>query len=157
MNYKIRELKKSEYPILQDFLYEAIFIPDGMEPPPKTIIKNPDLWRHIDCFGELKDDYALAAEADRKIVGAVWVRTIDQYGYIDDKTPAFSISLYKEYRRHGIGTAMMKAMLIHLKGAGFKHASLSVQKKNYAIKMYLNVGFKIIDRNEEEYIMIYDF
>lgn len=26
MDYKIREIRKNEYPILSDFLYEAIFI-----------------------------------------------------------------------------------------------------------------------------------
>ena len=30
----------------------------------------------------------------------------------------------------------------------------SVQKANYAVKMYENVGFKIIDENDEEYIMV---
>ena len=29
MDYIIREIKEEEYPILSDFLYEAIFIPDG--------------------------------------------------------------------------------------------------------------------------------
>lgn len=29
MNYCIREMKKYEYPLLNDFLYEAIFIPEG--------------------------------------------------------------------------------------------------------------------------------
>lgn len=31
MNYKIREIKESEYSVLSDFLHEAIFIPKGME------------------------------------------------------------------------------------------------------------------------------
>ena len=37
---------------------------------------------------------------------------------------------------------------------GYKKASLAVQKENYALKMYLKVGFKIFDENEEEFIMI---
>ena len=39
MNYIIREIKEEEYPILSDFLYEAIFIPVRKEKPPKTIIE----------------------------------------------------------------------------------------------------------------------
>ena len=34
----IREIKKDEYKILDDFIYEAIFIPEGVEKPPKDII-----------------------------------------------------------------------------------------------------------------------
>ena len=29
MNYMIREMKKTEYSLLSDFLYEAIYIPQG--------------------------------------------------------------------------------------------------------------------------------
>ncbi len=36
LDYKIREIKESEYPVLSDFLYEAIFIPEGMEKPPES-------------------------------------------------------------------------------------------------------------------------
>lgn len=32
--------------------------------------------------------------------------------------------------------------------------SLAVQKANYAVTMYKNVGFEIIDENDEEYIMV---
>jgi hypothetical protein len=40
---KLRELKENETEILKDFLYEAIFIPKGMELPPKEIIDQPGL------------------------------------------------------------------------------------------------------------------
>lgn len=36
MDITIRELQKEEYPLLDHFLYETIFIPEGVEPPPKT-------------------------------------------------------------------------------------------------------------------------
>lgn len=153
MNYCIREIKKAEYPLLNDFLYEAIFIPAGVEPPPKSIIAAPELQVYIDRFGDFKDDYGLVAEVDGKIAGAVWVRIMNDYGHIDAETPSFAISLYKEYRGLGIGTALMKEMLTLLKKHGYQRASLSVQKANYAAKMYLNTGFEIVDENEEEYIM----
>lgn len=50
----------------------------------------------------------------------------------------------------------MRSMLKLLKEKGYKRASLSVQKNNYAVKMYKNLGFKIINQNHEEYIMICD-
>ena len=61
---------------------------------------------------------------------------------------------YKEYRGKGIGTALMSEMLAILKKRGYKQASLSVQKKNFAAEMYRKLGFKIIDENEEEYLMV---
>ncbi len=94
------------------------------------------------------------AEVDGKIVGAVWVRIMNDYGHIEDETPSLAISLYKEYRGFGIGTTIMKEILALLKTNGYKQVSLSVQKANYAAKMYLKVGFEIVRENEEEYIMI---
>ena len=49
---------------------------------------------------------------------------------------------------------MMREMLEQLKAQGYKRASLSVQKANYAVRMYKKFGFAIVDENEEEYIMI---
>lgn len=154
MNYTIREMKATEYPLLNDFLYEAIFIPDGVEPPPKSIINSPELQVYVSDFGTQEHDHALLAEVNGKIVGAVWVRIMNDYGHIDDTTPSFAISLYKEYRGQGIGTDMMQKMLTTLKNAGYKQASLSVQKANYAANMYLKLGFETVSENEEEYIMV---
>lgn len=42
MEYTIREMTVMEYPLLNEFLYEAIFIPDGIKPPPKNIIASPE-------------------------------------------------------------------------------------------------------------------
>ena len=125
MKYNIREIKTNEYELLKDFLYEAIFIPEGIEPPSRTIINQPELQIYFMDFGKQDDD-----------------------------TPSFAISLYKEYRGMGIGTEMMRQMLALLKKKGYRKASLAVQQANYAVKIYQRVGFEIVDQNEEEYIMI---
>ena len=48
MNHTIREINKSEIRVLDDFLYEAIFIPDGVTPPSKDIINNPELQVYVE-------------------------------------------------------------------------------------------------------------
>ena len=150
----IRKMQQSEYPLLENFLYEAIFIPNGVEPPQKSTIYRPELQVYISEFGTSKHDIALVADVNGEIVGAVWVRIMNDYGHIDDKTPSFAISLYKEYRGKGIGTALMKEMLTTLKEHGYEQASLSVQKANFAAKMYQKLGFQIIEENEEEFLML---
>lgn len=154
MNYIIREMLEEEYGLLEDFLYEAIFVPKGMPSPPKSIIRQPELQVYLMDFGKKKDDIGLVADIDTKVVGAVWVRIMNDYGHVNNRTPSFAISLYKEYRGLGIGTSLMKEMLCKLKQRGYKQASLAVQKENYAVKLYKKVGFEITDENQEEYIMI---
>lgn len=157
MEYIIREIKEFEYSLLDDFLYEAIFIPEGEEPPEREIINLPELQVYVSDFGKEKDDICFLAEVNNKIIGAVWVRVMNDYGHVEDGVPSFAISLYKEYRGYGIGTALMKRMLCELQKRGYKKTSLSVQKANYAVQMYLNVGFDIIEETEEEYIMLCHF
>ena len=94
------------------------------------------------------------ADCEGKVVGAVWPRIMNDYGHVDDDTPSFAISLYKKYRGNGIGTELMRRMLELLKEQGYKKASLAVQKANYAVRMYEKVGFKTVDENDEEYIMV---
>lgn len=150
----IREMRDNEKNLLQDFLYEAIFIPEGMEPPPKDIIERPELKLYYEDFGSGEADHCFVAEDDGKVVGAVWTRIMEDYGHVDSQTPSFAISLIQEYRGKGIGTELMKKMLEHLKNQGFKKASLAVQKSNYAVRMYEKVGFRKVDENNEEYIMV---
>jgi ribosomal protein S18 acetylase RimI-like enzyme len=154
MKMVIREIRENEYDLLKDFLYEAIFIPEGAEPPVRDIILQPELKLYYEDFGKGVADHCIVAENDGKIIGAVWTRIMNDYGHVDDDTPSMAISLYKEYRGKGIGTELMARILELLKEKGYKQASLSVQKANYAVRMYEKVGFKTVKENSEEYIMV---
>lgn len=154
MEYSIRTMKKSEYPLLRDFLYEAIYIPDGVEPPPKSVINCPELQEYIRDFGEAKHDRALAAEVGGQVIGAVWARIMQDYGHIDDRTPSLAISLYPAYRGQGIGSALLREMLLLLQQVGYGAVSLSVQKSNDAVRLYQRAGFQIFDESIEEYRMV---
>ena len=87
-------------------------------------------------------------------VGTVWTRIMNDYGHVEDGVPSLAISVRKEYRGGGIGTALMRTILGELRKRGYEKVSLSVQKANYAVGMYRNVGFRIIDEKEDEYIMV---
>lgn len=146
----------SEYYLLDDFLYLAIFIPKGVAPPPKDIIYNPELQVYVKDFGKRKGDTALVAEIKGKIVGVVWARIMNDYGHIDNDTPSLAISIRNEYRGKGIGTRLLQNMLTVLKQQGYTQTSLAVQKENYAVKLYKSVGFVVVGENTQEYIMRYE-
>jgi ribosomal protein S18 acetylase RimI-like enzyme len=154
MKTVIREIRPEEIPVLDDFLYEAIFIPEGSPVPPRSVIENEELQVYIRDFGKKPDDRCLVAEVDGKIVGAVWTRIMDDYGHIDNQTPSLAISLYKEYRNRGIGTQLMRCMQEKLKADGYDCVSLSVQKANYALKMYRKVGFIPVSDHGDELLMV---
>lgn len=154
MQVETRMLRNDEVSLLKEFLYEAIFIPEGMTPLPRDIVKKPELRVYTDDFGTRRGDNCLVAVSDNQIVGAVWTRIMNDYGHVDDDTPSFAISLYKDYRGQGIGTRLMEEMLSLLKTQGFNKASLAVQKANYAVRLYEKIGFHTVEENDEEYIMV---
>ena len=150
----IREIRKEEIPLLEDFLYEAIYIPQGMEAPPRSILQDEALQVYIKDFGQSPDDKCLVAEVNGTVVGAVWTRIMHDYGHVNDETPSLARALYADYRGKGIGTEMMKSMLEWLRRCGYKQVSLSVQKGNRAVRMYQRIGFEIVLDRDEEYLMI---
>ena len=64
MDYTIRKMRKEEYPQLKDFLYEAVYVPEGTAHPDRAIIDSPELQVYIRGFGTSRHDHALAAVVD---------------------------------------------------------------------------------------------
>ena len=119
MSINIRPIKESEYPLLEDFLYNAIFLPPGTEPPPREIIFEPEIYIYIKEFG-VENDCGVVAEQEGKIIGAAWTRIIPAYGHIDNDTPELAISVLSEYRNQGIGTMLMERLFDLLREQGYK-------------------------------------
>ncbi len=153
MTLNIRPLKRNEHNLLKDFLYEAIFIPEGATPPPRSIVDQAELAIYYTDFGKA-DDVCFLAEVGGKVVGAAWARIMHDYGHVDDETQSLSVAVFKDYRGQGIGTALMKALLAELKARGYKQTSLSVQKANPAWRLYRRLGFEVIRDNEHEWVMV---
>ena len=151
---RIRELRSDETALLEAFVYEAIFIPAGVEKPSRDIIYLPELRLYYENFGCGKADCCVAAEVNQRVIGAAWSRIMNDYGHVDEQTPSLAIALYADYRGKGIGIRLMRKLLELLKEKGYKQASLSVQKENYAVNMYRKLGFEVVRETDEEYIMI---
>lgn len=158
MDYLIRDIRPYEYPLLEEFLYLAIYVPEDFEGkvPHSIIYDDPKCRAAFDDFGALPNDRALVAEVGGEVVGACWVRTTDEYGHVDNDTPSFSISVVKRLRGQGIGTALMNRMISELTTAGYARASLSVQKENPACRLYERLGFHTVGNgaDDTEWLMV---
>ncbi|SMP51334.1 Acetyltransferase, GNAT family [Sphaerochaeta associata] len=160
MQYNLRPLKQEEYSLLEDFLYDAIFVPVGEEVLPRSVLLEPSIQNYYQDFGRAHD-YCLVAEQEGKLLGAVWARVLSGpvkgYGYVDEHTPELAISVQNEFRGMGIGTALLRAMLDLLQRAGYGQTSLSVQKENPAADLYKRLGFTTLEEKDEDYLMLYAF
>ena len=151
---KIRQIKECEYPLLDEFLYKAIYIPKDEVAPPKNVTKLPELQVYIKDFGKSKNDIGFIAEFNKKVIGMIWARVMNDYGHIDNKTPSLAMSVDKKFQNKGIGTILLRKILEDLKEKNYEKVSLSVQKENYAVKLYKKLGFKVFKETSEEFIML---
>lgn len=156
-NIVIRPFNQSELPFLEEMLYEAIFVPEGVEKPPRKIIRNPDLYRYIALFGR-EGDHCLVTEINGKPVGAIWTRlfTVDEkgYGFVDGKTPELSMAVCEPFRNQGIGKLMLRSMIRQLTEQGYSRVSLSVDRQNYAYDFYLKQEFEVYESTDKSAILI---
>jgi len=143
----IRKMNPSEFSCLDDFLYEAIYIPKGQEKPDKAILKIPELSCYVKDFGK-DTDLCLVAESQNKLMGAIWIRLFSGkergYGFVDSKTPELSMSVREKFRNQGIGTQLLRAMMEQLTRLNYEQVSLSVDKENFAFQLYRKFGFETL-------------
>lgn len=67
-DYIIRALQPEETRLLRDFLYEAIYLPEGTPLPPRSVIDLPELQVYIQDFGTRPDDHCLVAESSGRVI-----------------------------------------------------------------------------------------
>ena len=154
----IREINKTEYPLLDDFLYNALFIPEGAEFPAREVIYEPEIYIYVKDFG-LENDCGVVAERNGVIIGAAWTRIIPAYGHLDDSTPELAISVLPDMRSQGVGAMLMRRLFDLLCERGYKRTSLSVQQDNPAVRFYKQLGYVITDEKLDhaghgDYIMV---
>ena len=153
--YLIRPMRPEEYPQLKDFLLDAIFLRPGEATPTTQVAELPALRIYWERFGREASDCALCAERSGETVGAVWLRTIRGYGYAGEGIPELSISVKSPFRNRGIGTALLAAMLAQAKERNIAAVSLSVQRDNPALRLYLRAGFRMLREDGRECVMLF--
>ena len=156
LHIKIHKIRPDEHGLLREFLYQAIYLSDGAEPPPRWVVDLSELQVYIAGFGTRPGDHCLVAEMEGTVIGAAWSRIMEDYGHIDNSTPSLAISLLPDYRGRGIGTQLLNSLLLLLQENGYLRASLSVQKDNPALRLYERAGFQILEEKGTEYLMLRD-
>ena len=155
MDISYRQISEDDYFFLREMLYEALFVPYGEKPFPKSILDLPEISKYIEGWGP--SDFGIIAQYGAELIGAVWGRlftsTNKGYGYVDDSIPELTMAVKSSYRNMGIGSEMMNKFFLLAKRNGHNAVSLSVDKRNRATGFYLKTGFSIIKEAGTAYTM----
>ncbi len=133
-------LRSSEQKIATDMLHYAYRL-DEID---KKLQDFAELDIYCRFYGLSSKDLGLYALSEHKIAGAVWLRLLKEddkaKGFIDEKTPVLTIGVKPEFRKMGIGSAMLEQLFLEA-GAVFGRMSVSVLNNKKSVGFFKKFGF----------------
>jgi ribosomal protein S18 acetylase RimI-like enzyme len=144
----IRRVRADDAEFLREMLFEAVYWRVGTPRPPiDEALARPELAKVLAAWGRPGDLAMVATNGQGERIGAAWMRRWTQAdhlpGFIDDQSPELGIGVRKEFRRHGVGTALLLAVLGRARQSGVPRVSLSVEIENIARLLYERFGFQL--------------
>ena len=154
MVIRFRMIKSDEASLLREMIYEAIFIPEGEKKPVRSILDTPELARYHKEWGRHMD-LAIMAEEGGAMLGLIWGRLFEAsepgYGFYNGKTPEIGLAVVSEQRGKGVGGSLIDEIAKSYKSSKVRAMSLSVDRRNRAVNLYLRKGFSVV--REEGYAL----
>lgn len=155
--HRFRSATATDAAFLFDMLVEAVnWAPDRCLSR-STVSADPVLMRYVDGWPR-QGDLGVVADTDGASKGAVWLRpfTADGpgYGYVADDVPELSMGVVEEWRGLGIGRGLLREIDRHARSAGHRAISLSVERANFAHRLYTSEGYQVVERGPDSDTMV---
>lgn len=145
-HYAIRSTDETDLPFMLEMLYEAAAVDPWIRAMGKPqALKLLEIRRYIEGWGREGDLALVAVEDEGLRLGSVWCRLFPPgapgYGFVAPDTPEIVIGVIPEARGRGVGGALLVSLKELAHRHGYRALSLSVDRKNPALALYLRNGF----------------
>lgn len=141
----IRAARAEDVDFLTDMLVESFNWTGERHLERSQVMGNPDVARYIDGWPRPGDLGVVALDDDGLRIGAAWVRLLPPddpgFGHVDDDTPEVTVAIDPAHRGHGVGRALLEALLEAAAEHGYRQVSLSVEDGNPAATLVQDLGF----------------
>ena len=150
----IRRAAPEDGSFMADMLVEAVnWSPEWKKKSGNRVLSAPGTAHYI--AGWPRDtDLGVIAEANGEPIGAAWLRFLPAadpgYGFVAPDVPELTIGVTAQWRGRGVGRALLRAIAGRARSAGIPQISLSVERKNFAQKLYLSEGYQIVDSSDKD-------
>lgn len=146
----VRPAVADDQDFVTEMLYEALFVPPGAAPFDRAILDADDIANYHSGFGTESGDVGrVAVDRAGEPVGAAWVRRGCGYGFVDERTPELSIAVVRSRRDSGVGSALLTSLL-----DAVPRASLSVDRRNPARRLYERHGFRVVREDGDDTVVM---
>lgn len=149
--FTLREATGSDARFLGDMLFEAS---EWMPTRTRTrvdVLARPTTAKYIAGWKRPGDGGSVAMDSAGTPVGACWFRLLPAhdpgYGFVAPGVPELTLGVVPVWRAQGIGRALLEAVVVQARAAGYTRISLSVDRANYAQRLYVSEGFHTVEKS----------
>jgi GNAT superfamily N-acetyltransferase len=150
-SWAVRAARPDDGEFIGGMLIEAVNWSPERKLSREQIFSTPNLAHYVTGWPR-HGDLGVVAEADGQPVGAAWLRLFSAgdpgYGFVAADVPELSIGVATPWRGRGVGRALLRALAGRARSAGITKISLSVGRRNFAHKLYLDERYKIVDSSD---------
>jgi GNAT superfamily N-acetyltransferase len=156
-SWTIRAAEPGDAEFIGDVLVEVVNRSPERNLSREQILSAPKMAHYVTGWPR-RGELGVVAEIDRQPVGAAWLRFFPASdpgdGFVAADVPELAIGVVAPWRGLGVGRALLRAIADRARSAGITKISLSVERRNYAHRLYLAEGYKIVDSGAHSDIMI---
>jgi len=149
--WQIRAARPQDAGFLADMLVEAVNWSPRWNQSRDSIFATPQIAHYVSGWPRERDVGVLAQAAGQP-VGAAWLRFLPPgdpgYGFVAPDVPELTIGVDPLWRGRGVGRALLRALAGQARAAGIARISLSVERENYARRLYQAEGYQVTDTSD---------
>jgi GNAT superfamily N-acetyltransferase len=139
---------------MTDMLMEAVnWSPESKKKTRNYVLSSPGTAHYIAGWPRDSDLGAIAGTQGERIAAA-WLRFLPAddpgYGFVASDVPELTLGVAAHWRGRGAGRALLRFIAGQARLAGIQQISLSVERTNFAQKLYLSEGYRVVDSSDKD-------
>ena len=156
--FRIRPAVGGDARFLADMLVEASNWNPVRARPRVTVLEDPKVSRYVAGWMRPRDFGQVAVDAHGVPVGACWGRIFPAdapgYGFVAVGVPELTLGVNAQWRARGVGRALLHAVALQAAEGGFARLSLSVERANFAQRLYVSEGYVTVESGADSDTMV---
>ncbi|MDO9063144.1 MAG: GNAT family N-acetyltransferase [Microbacterium sp.] len=155
---RMRDAGPGDGPFLTDMLVEAVNWNRALRRPRVEVLADSRVRGYIAGWPRPGDVGAIAEDDDGEAIGAGWLRLFRAdapgYGFVASGVPELTVGVRAPWRAQGVGRALVRRLLVQARAAGHARVSLSVERGNFAKRLYASEGFATVASDDHADTMV---
>lgn len=158
IGFSIRDAAPGDARFLADMAVEAANWDSVRARPRVQVLADPVRQRYHRDWMRPGDLGVVAVDEHGTPIGACWFRLFAPdaagLGFVAHGVPELILGVVGIWRAQGVGRFLLQAAVERARAAGYQRLSLSVERGNFAQRLYVSEGFATVSSGESAHVMV---